>query len=194
MHGICDAYGPCVDAAHCSESLDICVVCVTNAECNDNNPCTLDVCVGGATGCTHNPQSGSCNDGNACTLVDVCSNGNCQGGAPRNCNDNNPCTADTCVPATGCSYNFNNFLPCNDNNVCTFNDFCLSGVCNGGDPVPCEDGDICTDDVCVNPFGCQHPDNTNLCDDGDDCTGPDHCDGQHAEQPVVQRRFFLQWD
>ncbi len=54
----------------------------TAESCNDNNPCTNDVC--GASGCTHpNAPSGTaCSDGNTCTTGDTCQAGSCVGGSP----------------------------------------------------------------------------------------------------------------
>jgi hypothetical protein len=168
-HGICDGVGPCVDDAHCSESLDVCLDCVANSECDDGNPCTMDLCQGDS-GCAHIPQSGSCDDGNACTLNDFCSGGTCVGGSARNCNDNNICTTDSCSPATGCTYNFANFDPCDDNNICTYNDFCLSANCIGGPQIDCDDENVCTQDFCLPQYGCQNQDNSMMCDDEDPCT------------------------
>ncbi len=41
-------------------------------------------------------------------------------------------------------------------------------------PCPCDDGNPCTDDVCVDG-GCLFPNNTTACDDGDACTENDAC-------------------
>jgi hypothetical protein len=53
--------------------------CSSNAECNDGNPCTSDVCSGGT--CVNNPAANGtgCNDGLACTTGDVCTAGVCAG-------------------------------------------------------------------------------------------------------------------
>ncbi|HEU4407297.1 MAG TPA: hypothetical protein VFS43_18660 [Polyangiaceae bacterium] len=40
-------------------------VCSTDADCDDGDACTDDVCDGGGTGCTHAPVT--CDDGDACT-------------------------------------------------------------------------------------------------------------------------------
>ena len=51
------------------------VVCATNANCNDNNPCTDDVCNSPGTpaaSCSHAGNTAACDDGNACTGPDVC--------------------------------------------------------------------------------------------------------------------------
>ena len=37
---------------------------------------------------------------------------------------------------------------CNDGDLCTQTDVCGGGVCQGSDPVSCDDGNECTDDLC----------------------------------------------
>ena len=59
-----------------------CVLCESNAECDDGNACTDDVCTP-STGCTNAPNANPCDDGDQCTVGDVCSAGSCMGGAPR---------------------------------------------------------------------------------------------------------------
>ena len=102
----------------------------TGASCDDNNPCTIDVC--GASGCEHTPivceggasgcseapscdpstgqcmaapkaDGSSCDDGNACTTGETCTAGACDGGTPMVCEGAaGPCEdAPTCDPATG---------------------------------------------------------------------------------------------
>ncbi|HYV85383.1 MAG TPA: thrombospondin type 3 repeat-containing protein [Patescibacteria group bacterium] len=71
--------------------------------CNDNNPCTNDVCLSPSLGCGHtNSDGAACSDNNSCTANDACSSGACVGGPPANCDDGNPCTVDSCDPAIGC--------------------------------------------------------------------------------------------
>jgi hypothetical protein len=53
------------------------------------------------------------------------------------------------------------------------NDACAGGFC-GGLPLDCDDGDPCTDDLCVNGR-CRHEANTAACDDGEPCTVGDRC-------------------
>jgi hypothetical protein len=42
-------------------------------------------------------------------------------------------------------------------------------------PPDCDDGDPCTDDTCVPGQGCEHPYNSNPCDDHNACTSADQC-------------------
>ncbi len=170
--------------------------CVTNADCNDSNPCTTDTCSAGAcqhgnapngTVCTddgnvcttNSCQNGACqsanntntcSDGNACTVNDRCTNGTC-GGTPMNCDDGKVCTTDSCNAGV-CQYVFNT-NNCNDNNPCSINDRCAAGVCSGT-PMVCSDNNPCTNDTCSAGV-CQYVQNTNSCSDGNPCTSGDRC-------------------
>ena len=171
--GLCRATPPCIDQAHCNETTDRCFVCLTHAECNDNNPCTDDTCT--LTACNYSNNTAFCDDGNSCTVSDRCTNGSC-GGAPRSCSDGNVCTDDFCDPQFGC-FTVHNLNPCNDGSVCTQIDQCLGGTCRGGSPINCSDGNPCTTDTCDRVLGCGHTNNTNPCSDGNLCTVNDLCSG-----------------
>jgi subtilisin-like proprotein convertase family protein len=121
--------------------------CCTAASCNDNNPCTDDLC-DAALGCVHTNNTASCSDGNPCTGPDVCSGGVCVAG-PNPCNDGNPCTNDICDGAGGCTYT----------------------------TVNCDDANPCTDDSCTPASGCVHANNAAPCSDGNVCTLGDVCSG-----------------
>ena len=72
--------------------------CVKNTDCNDNDPCTDNVCSGGK--CS-NPQNGApCDDGDPCTQNDYCKKGVCAG--TGQCTDTVEDTSpDTSVDASG---------------------------------------------------------------------------------------------
>lgn len=135
--------------------------CTSNANCNDGNACTVDLCDPG-TGCSHTPSTGNpCSDGNACTQFDLCSAGVCVPGAYLNCNDHNTCTDDSCDPSIGCVNVNNDTRSCSDDNICTNGDACHGGYCMPGAPVNCpDDGNPCTIELCeyigVFPRGCIH--------------------------------------
>lgn len=156
-----------------STGIDPCALCMSNAECDDGNQCTEDLCVP-ATGCSNTWRSGTCNDGNACTTNDFCAFGLCLSFTPVECDDGNPCTDNSCNPQTGCQTAFNT-APCDDGDACTIADICAGGVCNGT-ALDCSDGNPCTDNVCVGG-SCQSANNTSPCDDGDACTVADTCSG-----------------
>ncbi len=183
------------------DAVNGCTFVNNTAQCaEDGDPCTVDVCSNGA--CEHPPGNDNtvCDDGSACTETDVCSQGIC-GGTPVVCEDNDGCTDNQCAPAIGCQFPFNS-APCqddgnqctedicsdgtclhkawddatfcNDDDACTFLDICAGTTCTGL-PVTCDDGDPCTNDVCISPTGCSHPNNTASCDDSNPCTENDVC-------------------
>lgn len=104
--------------------------CEQDAQCNDDNHCTIDRCVATDTFrvCKFIPRT--CDDGDPCT-EDYCTNPHqgCEA-RPRPstyCDDAKDCTVDTCVPGEGCRHEP---LPCDDGQSCTF-DVCDvdSGQC-----------------------------------------------------------------
>lgn len=129
-----------------------------NASCNDNNPCTDDLC-NPKVGCEHTNNTDVCTDNNLCTINDTCTNGGCKG-LPKNCDDNWECTDDSCNPQQGCQHTFNN-APCNDGDSCTTQDQCDGGgacvgllkitVCGpcAGENEGCPPGFTCTSGACL---------------------------------------------
>lgn len=62
---------------------------------------------------------------------------------------------------------------CDDGNVCNGAETCVSGSCQAGTPLNCNDGNACTADSCNTTTGCV---NTPIsCNDGNACTA-DSCD------------------
>jgi hypothetical protein len=118
--------------------------CTTDADCDDGDPCTDDVCDAGS--CTHPPYD--CDDGNACT-VDSCVNGWCVN-TPVACDDHNACTTDTCDPSLGC---ISTPISCDDGNACT-QDSCDPATGCAHTPLSCNDGNACTTDTCDGVLGC----------------------------------------
>jgi hypothetical protein len=148
--------------------------------CDDGNVCTTDSCdpATGVCGSKAGPDGGVCNDGSACTSGDACAAGLCVGKPAVNCDDANVCTDDACDAKTGqCSHKSNTAL-CDDGDKCTAGDFCASGSCNTGKPIPCDDGNVCTKDSCDSGTGkCVNAalvDGT-VCDDGIACTTESAC-------------------
>ncbi|MEM7135837.1 MAG: hypothetical protein AAF500_04615 [Myxococcota bacterium] len=163
------------------------------ANCNDNDPCTVDSCGAGDV-CVNSmvPNGDPCiSNGNpGVCLVGVC--------APvcgvLSCNDGQGCTADTCDPANSRCIN----TPLADLSGCDFGGnpgLCTSGTCVGAcDLLDCDDGDDCTTDTCDPVLGsCSNvtaPDSTpcdfgglpglcvaGVCEDAALCAGVDCDDG-----------------
>ena len=166
----CEDGNPCTLADQCSGGN-----CVSGKvqDCNDGNVCTDDSC-DPVKGCVHQFNQLPCNDSNECTTGDVCKLGACAPAGVLVCYDGNVCTDDSCDPALGCKFVFNQ-VPCNDGNKCTTGDACKLGVCQGSSLLPCDDGNVCTDDSCDPDGGCIHKNNAAGCDDGNVCTTTDVC-------------------
>ena len=89
----------------------------------------------------------------------------CDGFAPTGCDDGAPCTVDWCDADKGCTSipAFDGYL-CQDGNACTTNEACAGGACKGGQPVDCDDGNLCKAWSCEPATGCKvasMPDGTN---------------------------------
>lgn len=172
----CDDGNPCTDDQCDFGNGGACThtPAAPGTQCDDGNLCTTgDTCVGSGSVCAGNPVV--CDDGDVCT-ADSCdpSTGLCQF-TGNGCDDGNPCTSDTCSPTGGgCLHsNLPDLTPCSDGDACTDGEVCRFGQCGGAVPLNCDDGDICTVDLCDPTFGCTtSPLN---CDDGSACT-VDMCD------------------
>jgi len=169
---------PCEDGNACTTG-DVCLdgACKSTdaADCDDGNLCTDDSC-DPLTGCKHAHNALECNDGNLCTTGDQCIAGACAADGILVCDDANPCTDDSCNPAVGCVHDANS-VACSDGDKCTVGDVCDAGQCKPGPALPCDDGNVCTNDSCDPLTGCKHAANALECDDLDACTTGDHCDG-----------------
>lgn len=160
-------------------------LCVDVTLCDDGNPCTHGLCEPATGACTYVNIQAACDDGDACTIDDACDGGQCLG-TPVNCPDvdGNPCTTEACSPLTFTCEATVHSDACDDGDPCTESDQCKEGTC-AGEPILCEDdGDVCTDDLCVD--GVCGVLNQALCDDGDPCTLGDVCaDGACAGEALI---------
>ena len=140
--GVCES-GACVDAMLCAD-----------VDCNDDDPCTEDLCDLATGNCSNKPleENAECEvEGvrGEC-IAQVCV-GLCEDAATK-CNDNNACTTDSCDPETGC---INTSKNCSDGNPCT-EDGCntANGTClhtNEPDGTGCTVP--CTPPPCFGQFG-----------------------------------------
>ena len=142
--------------------------------CEDDSPCTDDVCDSEA-GCVFEAKENGtqCDDGNACTQGDTCAGGLCQGLAQECEDDGEPCTVSAgCDAETGDCLHIDvpDGTDCDDDNLCTSDDSCQGGACVPGGETECFDGNVCTDDSCTPKGGCVFSPNGDFCDDGDACT------------------------
>ena len=169
---LCDDGNACTVGDKCNDGL---CVAGSGTACDDENVCTTDSC-DPAVGCLHLLNDAPCDDGNLCTYGDTCQLGDCVGQVTLPCSDGNPCTDDSCDPDTGCQFAPNADV-CDDQNQCTVGDQCGGGWCMPGPPLPCDDENLCTTDVCTAKEGCTTVNNTLPCNDGNPCTTADACTG-----------------
>ncbi len=165
--------------------------------CNDLDSCTTgDFCDGGV--CKGTPGNCQCatdadcdtfEDGDLCNgtlhcvgkkcVVDLTSVVVCPTKA------DGPCGKNLCTPATGkCTLlTAGKGTQCSDNSACTQGDLCNGlGGCVPGKLLNCDDGNLCTNDICDVNFGCLPKQyNVTPCEDGDPCTEGDTCNGGKCE-------------
>ncbi len=160
-------------------------LCEVDRVCNDGEctgtpigcekiTCMVDTGCEPSSGCVYAPAPAGdpCDDTDQCTLGDSCDGqGNCSG-APNQCDDNNPCTADSCLPKSGCQHTpLSDGAACDvDGNLCT-PDVCKEGGCSSQPPTECDDGVDCTVDKCDSSTGqCNFIPDPNQCNDNNPCT------------------------
>lgn len=137
------------------ENVDL---CSSNADCNDNNSCTVDSCSGTPKECKNNAvTSCSNNDGccpancspqsdSDCTTLDECTTNS-------DCNDNDACSVDICGGSPKTCTN-SELFSCVDNDGCcpdgceTFGDSDCQTTQECQTDLDCDDGNIGTTDSC----------------------------------------------
>ncbi len=181
---------PCNDGSACTQNAvcnkGVCKgsypagCCKLSADCDDGNNCTVDACNKTTSACSHTLLEGqACEDGSKCTVGDVCTKGACLGGSNLGCDDSKPCTADFCLPTSGCGHLALISGPCSDGDPCNGLETCAPAGCLAGVPIDCNDNNVCTLDGC-DKTGCTHAwlKPGTACSDGSACTTADACDGK----------------
>jgi hypothetical protein len=139
----------CVLTTRCEDTEECCGERCVPRDCDDEDPCTDDVCNGGASACQHELNAVACDDGNGCTLADFCHDGVCTSSTLMLCEvlDGNPCVMSSCDAATGGCVE----APVANGMSCTFPGVtgacdgagnCISGACPPG-LVDCDGDDAC---------------------------------------------------
>jgi hypothetical protein len=139
------------------------LLCSSDQQCSDGHACTIDLCIAGI--CVHGPDLGCCESDDDCSTDLSCTAVSC--------------VLNTCVesPILGCG----DTEPASTTDSDTSDD--LLGILCGSD-TDCEDGDPCTDDVCLVGGVCLFASNPLCCDTADDCEGVLQC---HTGQCVDNR-------
>jgi hypothetical protein len=189
---VCDQQGQCQFAYDVVGEGCQTTACTVWQQCDDGNPCTGDGCANGS--CLHMPAV----DGTSCAAFwdgdtdapNQCSTSACHSGAclaaTLSCDDGDACTADECLPGSGCLHKPIPDAPgctttgcttskdCDDKSACT-TESCEAGTCKYKAAI-CDDGIACTVDSCHAVWGCTHEaklGGVEICDNqlDDDCDG-----------------------
>jgi MYXO-CTERM domain-containing protein len=190
--GVCQPVNgvKCDDADACTQT-DVCqngacqgmtpVVCKASDDCHEPGECNTKT--GGCSPETAKAAGATCDDGNLCTTLDRCQSEVCTGNLvtcplPDQCHKQG-----SCDPSTGMCDNpaKDDGADCDDVDACTQLDRCESGTCVGQNLVVCPPPDSChKPSTCDHKTGlCDNPakDDGAGCDDGNDCTTEDRCQG-----------------
>ncbi len=139
----------CGDDLYCNlEGNCLPPVCENNADCDDGDPCTENICSrpnSGLAQCitTQRPIDASCGDNLYCTAEGDCDVHHCE--TLADCEDNDPCTTDACLDGgTAASQCINNSIP-------------THGSC--GDDMRCDEDGQCVIPACGTHSDCEQPEN-----------------------------------
>jgi len=150
--------------------------CATDANCDDGNLCTTDVCQGSNI-CAYSGNSETCQaafcEGLTYNFAKSCNSKQCiAGGGIQNCQGSNPCKNYSCNTATGCV--IENSLPGTQ---------CATQTCNGfavTAPLTCDGFGDCAvgggTSVCPGGFACQNASQCyTVCGDSTHCAPDFYC-------------------
>ncbi len=124
-------------------------------------------------------------------IISFCLQDPCTGGCPQpcatsaECDDFNPCNGVEACVAGHCRPG--QPIICNNGDICDGAETCnpATGSCMPGAPLDCDDGNGCTAEACNPLTGCEYTNVTGGCDDGNLCTTGDTClDGVCVGAPI----------
>jgi alpha-tubulin suppressor-like RCC1 family protein len=176
-------------AGACQADADSAVVCPDpDAPCVDQLGC--DQTTGECTVEIYKPEGVSCDsDENVCSLESCDGQGACEAtGETDDCageTANNPCWTWACTPKAGCVQTvFAEGVNCDDGNACTFSDTCSKNEFDQqgclGAQLPMDDGNPCTEDLCLEGKITHTPIENLPCPPAYGCSDLGLCDGTGA--------------
>ena len=191
--GCCNTDSDC-DNAICP-GLEICSdnVCIPGSKpCDDDNICTLDSC-NEDLGCINTPienccfSDEDCNNDIFCDGEEICLENVCIKGSPPSCDDNDECTDDSCdVDSDSCVSVDNgecciHDAGCQNGIFCDGEELCRGGKCISGEPISCDDSNLCTIDTCDEETkSCNFTPLEVCCETNADCDNGIFCDGEEV--------------
>ncbi len=117
-----------------------CDACISDEDCSDNNPCTIDTCY--MTECVHEILGNCCTDKEPCITEDPCISGVCWHGqcnwldpipsccyGHADCVGFGACAMGVCQPYEATCSVLVNSICCNTNNDCAVGTVCSNGEC-----------------------------------------------------------------
>lgn len=148
--------------------------CSRNEDCNDNTPCTRDLCLVGGV-CENTADNSMCPMGQTCVAGRGCTSGStrtCM--SASECDDRIPCTRDTCLVDGTCRNQ-------PDDTMCMMGQRCdamrgcgaTSGRCTMNSE--CNDMIDCTEDTCTVAGTCEHVPQNSRCTGGRICNAMMGC-------------------
>jgi hypothetical protein len=147
--------------------------------CDDGDPCTTDSCEG-TEGCVYVDAPGApCDDGDPATAGDLCGAGGQCAGTPFEC-PAGPCIVSSTPVDGNCITTYEPpGASCDDGNPSTENDVCDGAGSCAGSAFGCPGPTLCTPSYVQDGDGCVpvHADQSTFCNDGDNTTKNDICDG-----------------
>ncbi|MBM4353600.1 MAG: hypothetical protein FJ109_07340, partial [Deltaproteobacteria bacterium] len=149
--------------------------CSVDNDCDDDNACTIDSCVGFVCSNTNI----ECDDGSWCNGEEQCDpTDGCIAGIPVQVDDKVACTADLCNDAGKTVTHTPQDLLCDNGSWCDGEETCDAVLgCIAGTPQPINDGIACTTDTCDDVgHTIQHAPKDSVCDDLMFCNGVEKCD------------------
>lgn len=147
--------------------------CASNADCNDNTPCTTDRCLVGGV-CENAADNTMCTAPMACVSGRGCvAPGARPCTSPADCDDRVACTRDTCL-VEGVCRNQPDDAMCPAGQVCNAASGCGASMhCTSA--ADCDDHVACTEDTCGVDGQCVHVPQNMRCMTGQSCNATMGC-------------------